>query len=315
MLKKRQLLDSFFLKELDDKEATLNHMDKEWKMSGIRQIFFNRLIGEVGKPGYGPGQFMWPSSLTVTTSGELVVKDSGNDRIQIFSSEGLYKHGFSYEPATIKCLGDVKATREGQLLISNGAKAIKVFAQDGRLIHQLTTSNVNWKHSYGLSVLPNNDLAVTDWSEQGKVHIMSRDWKENNILNIDTIEGFYRPTCVAVRKDDDVLVTEGQLFGPFEGRCIKVIGKDKTIQKKIGPTYGSKLNFINPSGICVDESGNILVADKGKNCVVMFNPDLSLSAMVVKQDLQGPCGLCLMQEGYLAVADCYHHNVKIYQYR
>lgn len=112
-----------------------------------------------------------------------------------------------------------------------------------------------------------------------------------------------------------MLVTEGQLFGRFQGCCIKVIDRQRSVSKTIGPHYGNRFTFENPSGVSVDTHGNVFVSDEGQNCIVMFNPDSSLCALVVTQGLQGPSGISVMEHGLVAVADCYNHSVKIFRYK
>lgn len=287
---------------------------KDWKLSGIRRIYRNTLMAEIGQFGTGPGKLIWPTALTLTPEGDLAVKDSGNNRIQIFSREGFHKHGFSFGSKSVKCLGDIAATADGRLLVTDGSKAVKVFAKDGELIHQLKPPKMDWKSSHGLALLPCGNLAVTDWTDGGKIHIISVDWRNNAILKMNVMEGFVRPVQISVNKNEDLLVAEGQLFGQYEGRCVKII-ENKKIKMKIGPELGNRHCFVNPSGVCVDRDGNILVTDEGQNCITMFNPNASLSAYVVNHELQGPFGICITNEGHLAVADCYHSCVKLYRYR
>ncbi|XP_058890346.1 tripartite motif-containing protein 3-like [Acipenser ruthenus] len=173
---------------------------------------------------------------------------------------------------------------------------------------------MDWKSSHGLALLPCGNLAVTDWTDGGKIHIISVDWRNNAILKMNVMEGFVRPVQISVNKNEDLLVAEGQLFGQYEGRCVKII-ENKKIKMKIGPELGNRHCFVNPSGVCVDRDGNILVTDEGQNCITMFNPNASLSAYVVNHELQGPFGICITNEGHLAVADCYHSCVKLYRYR
>ncbi|XP_042307521.1 tripartite motif-containing protein 2-like isoform X1 [Sceloporus undulatus] len=310
------MLDSYFLKELDDDqiEESLRY-NKKWKLSGIQKIHYNAVEKILGGFGTIPGKLIWPTSLTTTPEGDLAVKDSGTGHIQVYSADGQPKLRFPYGPEPIKGLGDIACMKNGVLLVTNGTKTIQLFNKDGELIHELKSPKVTWPYSYGIEVLKANRIAVSDWSSGGKINIIGVDWRMNTILKTHSIEGFHRPVRVAVNKNDEMLVTEGQLFGRFQGCCIKVIGKERSVTKTIGPRYGKKLAFENPSGVCVDCHGNVLVSDEGQNCIVMFNPDSSLSAVVVNEGLQGPSGLAMMDHGLVAVADCYNHCVKIYRYK
>ncbi|XP_075432398.1 E3 ubiquitin-protein ligase TRIM32-like isoform X1 [Ascaphus truei] len=296
-------------------EKAMHEFNKDWKLSGIQRIFYNTLVKQLGGFGSEASKFIWPTSVTTTLEGDLAIKDTGNQQIQIFSPDGHHKQTFVYGSESNNCLGDVACTQEGFLLVSDGSKGIKVFSREGDMIHLLKSSKTDWKNSYGLAVLRSNSIAVTDWTDGGKVHIVGVDWRMNAILKTNVVDGLHRPEHIAVTEGEDLLVTEGQLFGQHSGCCVKIIDSERALKKTIGPRYGNQLSFGNPSGVCVDASGNYFVADKGKNCVTMFNPDSSLAALVVTQDLEGPSGITLTNSGLLVVADCYHHSVKMYKYR
>ncbi|KAJ6669498.1 hypothetical protein lerEdw1_000046 [Lerista edwardsae] len=289
--------------------------NNKWKLSGIHKIHYENLVRMVGGFGTIPGKLIWPTSVTTSPDGDLVVKDSGTGHIQIYSSDGRFKQRFPYWFEPIKGLGDVTCMRSGVILVTNGTRVIQLFSKDGELIHELKSPKLTWPYSYGITVMQSNKIAVSDWSDGGKVNIIGVDWRMNAILKTNAIEGFHRPVRIAVSKNEDLLVAEGQLFGRFQGCCIKVIDKERHLKKTIGPRYGKTFRFENPSGITVDTHGNIFVADEEKNCIVMFNPDSTLSTVIVSEGLQGPGGLSMMEPGLLAVADCYNHCVKIFRYK
>ncbi|CAH2293910.1 tripartite motif-containing 2-like [Pelobates cultripes] len=293
----------------------MHRFNKDWKLSGIQRIYYNTLVKQLGGFGSEVGKFTWPTSVSNTSEGDLAVRDSGNQQIQVFSEEGHYKHTFAYGSESTKCLGDVACTSEGLILVTDGSKGIKVFSREGELIHILKSSKADWKHSYGLAVLKSNNIAVTDWTDGGKIHIIAVDWRMNAVLKTNVIDGLQRPEYIAVTEAEDLLVSEGQLFGQKGGCCLKIIDSERALKKTIGPKYGEDFNFVNPSGVCVDKSGNFFVADRGKNNVTMFNRDSSLSSLVVTQDLEGPAGITVTNNGLLVVTDCYHHSVKLYKYK
>ncbi|KAH1169217.1 hypothetical protein KIL84_013807 [Mauremys mutica] len=171
----------------------------------------------------------------MTLDGDLVVKDSGNKKIQLFSPDGCYKHRFSYGSEPRKGLGDVACTQDGLLLVTDGSKAIKVFFKDGEMIHQLKSPKMDWNHSYRMAILKCNDIAVTDWTDGGKVHIIEVDWRMNAILKMNVIDGFHRLEHITVNKSEEILVTEGQLFGKYQGCCLKIMDSERILKKAIGP--------------------------------------------------------------------------------
>lgn len=90
-----------------------------------------------GSPGRGDGQFKEPRSLAIEPGGSLLVVDSGNERIQRFSREGIFLSSwgrpgsgpgeFTYVSGiAVDATGDVYVTETG------GAKRVQRFSPSGR---------------------------------------------------------------------------------------------------------------------------------------------------------------------------------------
>jgi DNA-binding beta-propeller fold protein YncE len=62
-----------------------------------RIVRFNkdgRYIGEIGKKGSGPGEFIQPHGLALTPDGNLIVADRSNNRVQILTTDGAFIREF-----------------------------------------------------------------------------------------------------------------------------------------------------------------------------------------------------------------------------
>jgi DNA-binding beta-propeller fold protein YncE len=83
-----------------------------------RYTLDGRLLGYFGTVGQGPGELRYPYGLALLADGALAVGEYGNNRVQLFSPEGL----------SLKCLG--RAGRApGQLAYPWGVAA----AADGKV--------------------------------------------------------------------------------------------------------------------------------------------------------------------------------------
>lgn len=174
--------------------------NNKWKLSGIHLIYYENLVKTMGGYGTLPGKLIWPTSVTTSPDGDLVVKDSGTGHIVIYSPDGHFKQRFSYGFEPIKGLGDVTCMRSGVILVTNGTRIIQLYSKDGELIHELKSPKLSWPNSYGISVMQGNKIAVSDWSDGGKINIIAMDWRMNAILKTNAIEGFHRPVRIAVSK-------------------------------------------------------------------------------------------------------------------
>ncbi len=85
----------------------------------------------MGGPGNGPGQFVRPTGIDVAPDGTVYVSDSGNDRVQRFSSEGVFLGQFT-------CYGnnelDVDPT--GRVYVRAPSGHVTRFSADGRVLNR-----------------------------------------------------------------------------------------------------------------------------------------------------------------------------------
>ncbi|KAK3095009.1 hypothetical protein FSP39_009125 [Pinctada imbricata] len=75
-------------------------------------------INTFGSYGSGPGQFREPSGVAIDAHGHIVIGDSKNDRLQIFSSMGHYICGVKFSDPIIRP-SDIHLTADGHLLVTN----------------------------------------------------------------------------------------------------------------------------------------------------------------------------------------------------
>ncbi|CAI9592085.1 unnamed protein product [Staurois parvus] len=101
-------------------------------------------------------------------------------------------------------------------------------------------------------------------------------------------------------------------------QCLRSVGDVKLFTSNLKPCgsiseiYQHK--FGDPSGICADPEGNILVADVQKRNVTLF-PVSGSPICIVSKDLCKPSGLSCSPFGLLYVADSGDNSVKVYKYR
>ncbi|XP_070559961.1 E3 ubiquitin-protein ligase TRIM56-like [Ptychodera flava] len=91
--------------------------------------YFCKLLFEFGKQGSGVGEFRDPEGVAVTKSGDIVVADKGNGRIQIFDALGHYK--FQSPPHMFKTPTDVTVNPDDHfVVIDYGERCIKITSID-----------------------------------------------------------------------------------------------------------------------------------------------------------------------------------------
>ena len=91
-----------------------------------------KLLNRVGTEGTQEGQLSYPRGLCIDTNGDVMVADSGNHRISVFSKQLKFK----------SCLGighlqypkDVKLSDDRIVVLDYGSKCVHFFARDGHLL-------------------------------------------------------------------------------------------------------------------------------------------------------------------------------------
>jgi DNA-binding beta-propeller fold protein YncE len=187
-----------------------------------------------GKKGSGPGEVDDPQAIAVTPEGTLAIADTGNDRVQLFDSNGssLYQFGKAGE-------------KTGQFDEPAG-----IGISQKNLIYVSDTENhrvqIFNKDAIFLTVFGQESEKVTPQTpEHGK---------------------FNEPKSLAINSSHQVYVLDTnnhrvQMFGE-EGKFIKVIGAK-------GQQAGQ---FMDPTDIAVDEQDYLFVADRGNHRVQVFDP-------------------------------------------
>tara|TARA_Y100001960_G_scaffold329086_1_gene419475 strand:+ start:2331 stop:3365 length:1035 start_codon:yes stop_codon:yes gene_type:complete len=123
--------------------------------------------GDWGKFGSGIGEFMWPSSICLSSDGRVFVADEHLNKIIIFSKDGVFLGEFG-KPGSGK--GEIDAPSgiaingEAEIFVSDTYNnRIQVFSLNGEFIRSIGGSdilNMPWKISLG----SDDYLYVADWA-------------------------------------------------------------------------------------------------------------------------------------------------------
>jgi DNA-binding beta-propeller fold protein YncE len=94
--------------------------------------------GRFGSRGAGQGQFNHPANLAVTPSGEILVSDSLNFRVQIFSAAGVFKQTFGKvgdSPGYFSRPKGIAVDSEGNIYVVDALfDNVQIFDTQGRLL-------------------------------------------------------------------------------------------------------------------------------------------------------------------------------------
>lgn len=130
----------------------------------VFEVKSHRLVKEFGTQGGGPGQFFFPTGISVQANGDIYVADSNNKRVQLFNAKGQVKAILHHNKSDIFGLPrDIAADRIGSIHVVDAfSHKVNVFNSKG-----------NFSYDYG-----------EDGSQRGLLEIPNSIFIDNERLEI-----------------------------------------------------------------------------------------------------------------------------------
>jgi C1A family cysteine protease len=285
-----------------------------------------------GTQGSGQLQFYQPNSVAVDLSGNYVVADTYNNRIQVISPLGVFIRQFGsygFGDCQFSVPNGVAVDLSGNYLVADsGNYRIQVISPLGVFIRQFgyygAGGNGNFNQPYGITVDLSGNYVIAD-SGNNLIQVISplgvfqRQFTNytNPSQSINPIN-FNNPKAVAIDLSGNyVVVNTGNncvvVISPF-GNFIRQFGSGNSSL----PGGDGNLNY--PTGIAVDLSGNYLVADSQNNLIQIFTPSgqyyselgsvsLTSSSVSIPGPFNSPQGVAVDKTGKYVVVDSDNNRI------
>ncbi|XP_077379760.1 tripartite motif-containing protein 2 isoform X2 [Festucalex cinctus] len=270
------------------------------------------LIFRIGTKGRNKGEFTNLQGVS-TCAGKVLIADSNNQCVQVFSNEGVFRSRFGVRgrtPGQMQRPTGVAVHPSGDIIIADyDNKWVSIFSSDGKFKNKLGSGKLMGPK--GVSVDRNGHVIVVD-NKACCVFIFQLNGKMvtkfGNRGNGD--KQFAGPHFAAVNNNNEIIVTD------FHNHSVKVFNTEGEFLLKFGSNGEGNGQFNAPTGVAVDANGNIIVADWGNSRIQVFDGSGSfLSYINTSADpLYGPQGLALTSDGHVVVADSGNHCFKVYRY-
>ncbi|XP_064414205.1 tripartite motif-containing protein 3-like [Latimeria chalumnae] len=273
----------------------------------------DELIFRVGTRGREKGEFTNLQGISASTSGRIVVADSNNQCIQVFSNDGQFKLRFGIRgrsPGQLQRPTGVTVDMNGDVIVADyDNRWVSIFSSDGKFKNKIGAGRLMGPK--GVAVDRNGHIIVVDnkaccvfiFQSNGKLvtRFGSRGAADRQ---------FAGPHFVAVNNKNEIVVTD------FHNHSVKVYSADGEFLFKFGSHGEGNGQFNAPTGVAVDSNGNIIVADWGNSRVQVFDSAGSFLSYIntTADPLYGPQGLALTTDGNVIVADSGNHCFKVYRY-
>jgi len=218
-----------------------------------------------GGAGTLSGLFNFPMGIHVDSAGKVYVADTGNDRLQIFTDNGVF---LSQLGATGVCgngnnqfcgISDVETDISGNIYAVD-ASSVRKFAGDGTFLSKWGSSkgtgNGQFDGINGITVDKTGNFYVTDGMNDRVQKLTSNgtyltQWGTYGAGN----RQFFYPYGIAVDMFNNIYVSD------YQNQRIQKFNSDTTFNRAWGSQGFSDGLFNYPAGVTVDLSGNVYVAD------------------------------------------------------
>eukprot|EP00064_Thunnus_orientalis_P009866 superscaffoldBa00001278_g9892 len=260
------------------------------------------LIFRIGTKGRNKGEFTNLQGVAASSLGKVLIADSNNQCVQIFSNDGQFKSRFGVRgrtPGQLQRPTGVAVHPNGDIIIADYDNKWNKIGS-GKL---MGPKGVSVDRNGHIIVVDNKSCCVFIFQLNGKLVT-----KFGSRGNGD--RQFAGPHFAAVNNNNEIIVTD------FHNHSVKVFNTEGEFLLKFGSNGEGNGQFNAPTGVAVDVNGNIIVADWGNSRIQVFDGSGSfLSYINTSADpLYGPQGLALTSDGHVVVADSGNHCFKVYRY-
>ncbi|XP_030921116.1 tripartite motif-containing protein 2-like, partial [Geospiza fortis] len=262
----------------------------------------DELIFRVGSRGREKGEVTNLQGISTSSAGRIVVADSNNQCVQVFSNEGQFRLRFGVRgrsPGQLQSPTGVSVDTNGDIIVADyDNRWVSVFSPEGKFKTKLGAGRLMGPK--GVAVDKNGHIIVVDnkaccvfiFQPNGKLvaRFGSRGTAERQ---------FAGPHFVAVNNKNEIVVTD------FHNHSVKVYNAEGEFLFKFGSHGEGNGQFNAPTGVAVDSNGNIIVADWGNSRIQVFDSAGSFLSYIntAADPLYGPQGLALTSDGHVVVAD------------
>ena len=279
------------------------------------QPFQVRLVLSFGSEGSSVGMFDFPWGVAVNARDEIAVTDSGNHRVQIFSSDGNYLRSFGRKGTKQGEFNDPRGIafhKNGNILVVDyGNARIQIFSGEGEYIFSFgVAGRLDSQRSdpYGLSVDSDGNMIVADAGNE-LIKIFSPDGKF--LMKIGGQGSFSFPFH-CVQCDRYLIVSD------CHEHCMKVYDRNGNFQYKFGKQGGGDGEFNNPRFLSVNKSGLLMVCDSGNKRIQVFKLNgkfvgkFGTNGSYI-EELPSPWSVAVLSNDRIVVSDFGNDYIKMFE--
>ncbi len=269
-------------------------------LSAQKKITFE-FAGIIGKKGIAPGELQSPRGISVGLNGDIYIADTGNNRIQKFSSDGKFiieKGGFGWGDEQFDRPVDIYAGRGLDIFVADmNNNRIKRYDRNLNFISNTSVENFSlesyrFRFPLGLAVSNLGDIFTIDSENNRVVKINSFGEPEMEFGGYGSSgETLIQPERIVIFRSERIYIAD-------KGRnSIIVMDYFGNFMMNIG--FGI---LEQPEGLTLDQEENLFVCDSELKRVLIFSNNGNMISELSDPGLTEPADIAV-QGDRLYIAD------------
>ena len=260
-----------------------------------------------------------PYGVAVSNSGEVVVSESWNHRVSVYSREGEQIRSFVSEGSNkgqFQYPHGVAISSDNHILITDRKNhRIQMFTMEGRFVKsvgQKGKRQLQFDYPSGIAVHPSGSVFVAD-SSNHRIQVLNSDLSYSHMFGSEgRAQGQFKcPRGVAFDSTGVVYVTD---YGNNRVQLFSVDGQFISSFVSEGSQHGQ---LHHPHGICVDSTNTVYVTDENHRVSVYTSSGQFIKCFGTQGrgegELDYPEGVAVDNTtGALYVCDYHSHRVVVY---
>lgn len=263
--------------------------------------------------GDGPGEFIFPTGITLDQKGNIYITEAGSDRVQKLDENQQWVDGWGRFGKDSLGFDDPSALAfgpDGHLyIVDSGNRRIVVYDTTGDRTREILLPDsckpygiAFWMDFFYVSDRRNNTILLFNENRNLISSLGQTGSREGE---------FFQPKGLAVD-------SKGRLYVADSGNNrIQVFSPEGIFLKSWGGYGDGDGEFDNPVGICIGPEGQILVTDSGNDRFEEFSADGLFNSYGGGQGTEpgqflNPTGITLDGKGTLYIVDTDNHRVQVF---
>ncbi|XP_013413647.1 tripartite motif-containing protein 3 [Lingula anatina] len=235
-----------------------------------------------------------PTGVTILNTGDIVVSDSGDNKIVTFAHGGQYRSHFQCD-CEVK---DIATMPDDTLIVAvnkAGSAIARVYSHDGRVLKDFG-NQYYYEEPHGITVSHQTDQFIVTNVVRSCIYLFNMAGKLAQQFGSKghSTTGFSPYYCAINGKGNKIHVSN------TDAHNVKVFDTLGNLKHMFGEEGNKPGQLKSPQGICLDNRDNIIVADSGNYRIQQFDHQGKFKKVLIRDTRQQdgglngkPCGLAL----------------------